>query len=121
MDLSSFSTGDAMNVSPTSDMVDLNFSPQLETFQFDDLLPQQMEGMDSFGDGLGLLKDFSSISQTTPSSTSTANEIASVGTKGDISYADIHRVMGATASPLRRRASERLAQTVAPVTTSKKW
>jgi len=103
MDLSSFSTGGAMNVSPTNNMAGPNVSPQLEDFFFDDLQLQEMEGIDTFGDGPGKMDSFSSITPPIERETD------------EVSYADIHRVMGATASPLRRHASLRRATIVTPV------
>jgi len=124
MDLSSFSTGDSMNVSPTNDMAELNNSPQLEDFQFDDILSYQAGGMETFNDELGQLEDFSFITHPTPSFPNSHGKMTTNLATEDISYADVHRVMGATASPLRRRASEKLAQNIGPVPKQpilKKW
>ena len=124
MDFSSFSNGDAMNTSPTSDTTNHNISPQLEDFQFDDFQPQQMEGVASFDGGLGQLEDFSFINQLTSPSPDSDNKIMTNAATDDVSYADIHRVMGATASPLRRRASANRAQIIGPVPMSpnlRKW
>jgi len=94
----------------------------MEDSTFDRITPNFQSDMSavSFGDELGQLPDFS-FTAARPSHSPLENaKSADVdimdgidrGQVNDLSYADVHRVQAATASPLRRRASERLANSI---------
>jgi hypothetical protein len=105
MDISSFPLG---NMSATETA---SCAPDFQSFEFGNLstsispitpINMELEAADNFSSAKALCPQ---IGDTHSMSVGRSMEIDDA----ELSYADFHRVQSATASPLRRRASERLA------------